>query len=66
MRMNYYFIMLFPVVVPKLMKYPKAGNENFVQMSKWGMILFFTVYFIIHINSGYQGLGAFPYVAFWE
>ncbi|MBQ3640711.1 EpsG family protein [bacterium] len=66
MRMNYYFIMLFPIIIPKLMNYPKVGNENIVQESKWGMVLLFVIYFFIHINSGYTGLEAFPYVAFWE
>ena len=66
MRMNYYFIMLFPVIIPKLMNYPYVGYENIVQESKWGMVLFFTCYFFVNINSGYTGLEAFPYIAFWE
>lgn len=66
MRMNYYFIMFFPIIVPKLMNYPKVGYENLIQTSKWGMVLFFTFYFFVHIYSGYIGLGAFPYKAFWE
>uniref|UniRef100_UPI0025DFEFFA EpsG family protein n=1 Tax=uncultured Fibrobacter sp. TaxID=261512 RepID=UPI0025DFEFFA len=48
MRMNYYFIMLFPIIIPKLIGYPKSNNENLVQESKWGMVLFFICYFFIH------------------
>lgn len=66
MRMNYYFILLFPIIIPKLMLYPKVGNENIVQFSRWVMVAFFTFYFFYVINSGSAGLGAYPYVAYWE
>lgn len=66
MRMNYYFILLLPIIIPKLMLYPKAGYEIIVQYSRWMMVVFFTFYFFYTIHSGSVGLGAFPYVAFWE
>lgn len=66
MRMNYYFILLFPIIIPRLMLYPKAGYENIVQFSRWVMVVFFTFYFFFCIHSGSVGLGAFPYVAYWE
>lgn len=65
MRMNYYFVLLFPIIIPKLMLYPKVGNENIVQFSRWIMVVFFTYYFFYFVLSG-VGLGAFPYVAYWE
>ena len=67
MRMNYYFILLFPIVLPKLMCYPKIGHENIVQLSKWFMVLFFTIFFFaFRVSSGNPSLGAYPYVANWE
>ena len=66
MRMNYYFILLFPIIIPRLMLYPKAGHENIVQFSRWIMVVFFTFLFFFGIHSGSVGLGAYPYVAYWE
>jgi hypothetical protein len=66
MRMNYYFILLFPIIIPRLMLYPKANHENIAQFSRWIMVVFFTFYFFYTIHSGSVGLGAFPYVAYWE
>jgi hypothetical protein len=66
MRMNYYFILLFPIIIPKLMEHPKEGAENIVRISRWIMVVFFMFYFFFSIHSGRNGLGAFPYVAFWE
>lgn len=66
MRMNYYFILLFPIIIPRLMLYPKANHENIVQFSRWIMVVFLTFYFFYTIHSGSVGLGAFPYVAYWE
>ena len=65
MRMNYYYILLLPVILPNLMNHPKVGNEIIVQFSRWVMVVFFTFYFFHNVLSG-VGLGAFPYVAFWE
>ncbi len=67
MRMNYYFILIFPIIIPKLMNHPKVGYENFVQLSKWFIVIFLTIfYFISRVSSGNSSLGAYPYVAYWE
>ena len=67
MRMNYYFILLIPIIIPKMMKLSKNGNENIVQYSKWIMVFFFTIYFFYSAYSSMgMGLKVFPYVAYWE
>lgn len=67
MRMNYYFILIFPIIIPKLMNHPKVGYENMIQFSKWFMILLLTIFFFVsRVSSGNPSLGAYPYVAFWE
>ena len=65
MRFNLYFIMLLPIIIPELLVIPKRGNENFAQISKWGMILFLIFFFFYRAEPG-GGLNAFPYKALWN
>lgn len=66
MRMNYYFIMLFPIIIPKIFIRPKVGWENVAQFTKWGLVIFLTVFFFYKINYTENILRAWPYVAYWE
>lgn len=66
MRMNYYFIMLFPIIIPKFLNRPKEGWENIAQFTKWGLVIFLTLFFLYKINFTENILKAWPYVAYWE
>lgn len=66
MRMNYYFIMLFPIIIPKILNRPKEGWENIAQFTKWGLVIFLTFFFFFKINFTENILRAWPYVAYWE
>lgn len=66
MRMNYYFIILFPVIIPKIMSASKMKYENVVQISKWAMVVFFTFMFFYKGHTGTFILRQIPYVAYWE
>lgn len=71
MRMNYYFIIFIPVVMPQVFKYTKDNIKDVARIAKGVVVGFFVVYYlytvyrIIHTGS-MEGLGIYPYVAFWE
>ena len=69
MRLNYYFIIFMPLLIPKIIKYHDEKQEKLTQISKVVIFVFFTCYFFYYgfscIQSG-QGLHSFPYHFFWE
>ena len=67
MRMNYYFIMLFPIIIPKLINRPKDGFENVAQYTKWSLSVFlFLFYLFIACNVTRNGVHIYPYRFLWE
>ncbi len=67
MRMNYYFILLFPIIVPKLMATAKQENENILKFSKWVMVIFFSVLYLFYVcNESRDGINIYPYTSYWE
>lgn len=65
MRMNYYYIIFIPLLIPKIIA---CHNERWGQIAIVGrhiMVVFFAVYFFV--NAGIdQNLNVFPYHFFWE
>lgn len=66
MRMNYYFILLFPIIIPKIMSVSKEKYVNLVQFSKWAMLIFLTFMFFYNGHTREFTLGVYPYRAYWE
>lgn len=67
MRMNYYLIMLFPIIIPKLINRPKDGFENIAQYTKWSLSVFlFLFYLFIACNVNRDGVHIYPYQFLWE
>lgn len=66
MRMNYYFILLFPIIIPKILNRPKKGWENVSQFVKWSFVLLLTFVFFYKIHFTSCILKAWPYIAYWE
>lgn len=70
MRMNYYFILLIPLTVGKILLFV---DDKYVQLAKVGKVMieiFFTVLFIFSTyNSFVTGISALdtvPYIPFWR
>lgn len=66
MRMNYYFILLVPIFISKIINKPKAGYENVSQYFKWALVVFLTFMFFYKVHQANNILNIYPYVAYWE
>lgn len=65
MRMNYYFIIFVPLLVPKIIEYRSEKMKQIAIVGRHVMVLFFLVYFFISIG-GADNLNVFPYHFYWE
>ena len=66
MRMNYYYIIFIPLLIPKIIE---ARSERWGQVAitaRHIMVIFFTVYFFYNAYTGTSNLRVFPYHFFWE
>lgn len=65
MRMNYYYIIFIPLLIPKIIE---LRSERWEQVAVFGrniMVVFFFAYFFISARGG-GNLHVFPYHFFWE
>lgn len=65
MRMNYYYIIFIPLLIPKIIKHSKADLSNIAVLSRYCMVVFFVLYFLF-TSTGGSGLDVFPYHFYWE
>ncbi len=65
MRINYYFIVLIPLLIPKIIKCAKHEYKGLMQVANLVMSVFFIVYFFVNGYSGPDILQIFPYVPIW-
>lgn len=65
MRMNYYYIIFIPLLLPRIVKYRNVRWKQVAIVGRHTMVIFFGIYFIM---SAYKGgnLDVFPYHFFWE
>lgn len=70
MRMNYYYILFIPILIPKIIK---NGNYTFKEMgyiANGVMTLFFLAYYLITLyngcTTGVSSLDTYPYAPFWQ
>lgn len=70
MRMNYYFIIFVPVIVPKIFKYSKDNIKDVAKIAKGVIVTFFVVYYLyttfVSCRTGVSALDTYPYVPFWK
>ncbi len=66
MRMNYYFLLFIPILIPKIIEYRKDGLLKLTQVSIWVMMIVFIGIFFYKAYWGADILQIFPYVPFWE
>ena len=65
MRMNYYYIVFIPLLLPKIIKYKSERYKQVAVVARHVMVIFFFIYFFINASVG-GGLRVFPYHFFWE
>lgn len=69
MRMNYYYILFVPVVLPKVLSYADKRWRQVVKVAEIVMCVFFTFYFLYNVYIGCQtdggALNTYPYIPFW-
>ena len=70
MRINYYFIIFIPVIVPKIFKYSKDNFKEVANVVRGVIIVFFVAYYLyttyVSCQTGESALNTYPYVPFWE
>lgn len=66
MRINYYYLLFIPILIPKVIKVSEDENMRLLDSSVIIMTLFFIVYFFYKAYTGSDILQIFPYIPFWE
>ena len=66
MRMNYYFLVFVPILIPKIANRSKAGVTQVARLSVLILTVYFFYYYIVGVVNGADDLNVFPYVPFWE
>lgn len=69
MRMNYYYIIFIPLLLPKVIEARSTRMEQIAIASRHVMVVFFLVYFLFGVYTGCQtdggALNTYPYIPFW-
>lgn len=68
MRLNYYYILFIPMVVPKCLAQASPAYKQVAQLANVVMCLFFTGYYILCCYQALQTGGSLhtvPYIPFW-
>jgi hypothetical protein len=66
MRMNYYYLLFVPALIPKILASSKTRFYQVGQLAVFVMGVFFLFYYIINMYTGADILRVYPYVPFWE
>ena len=69
MRMNYYYILFVPIVIPKVISYADIRWKQIAKITEIVMCAFFTLYFVYTVYIACQtdggSLNTYPYIPFW-
>lgn len=65
MRMNYYYIIFIPLLMPKIIQCRSKRWNQVAILARHVIVVFFLVYFFYNAYSGVN-LRVFPYHFFWE
>ena len=66
MRMNLYYTMLLPLLIPKIINRTSEKNEKIYKIVGIVMTIFFIVYYFYGVSKGESALKIYPYKFFWE
>ena len=65
MRMNYYYIIFIPLLLPKVIESADVRWKQLARVGRYVMLVGFLVYFFFNAYNG-KNLHVFPYHFFWE
>lgn len=65
MRMNYYYIIFIPLLLPKIIQCRSKRWNQVAVLGRHVMVVFFLLYFFVNAYRG-GSLNVFPYHFFWE
>lgn len=66
MRLNYYFLIFIPILIPKIIDNAKPQFRKLANISSVVFICFFIFWFFKEAYTGSNILHVFPYIPFWE
>lgn len=66
MRINYYFMLFIPILIPRLIVHANEKNVRIAKFSVIVMASFFTVYYFYKAYTGLDYMNIYPYLAFWQ
>jgi uncharacterized membrane protein len=65
MRMNYYFLIFLPVLIPRITNRWKSADQFIRNVVNIVMIVFFLLYYFIKAYS-VDSMNIYPYIPFWN
>lgn len=66
MRMNYYFLVFLPLLLPKVIRRMSGRNKWFAGIVEFVCCVYFFYYFLQKAYTAQGGFNIFPYVPFWN
>lgn len=66
MRMNYYFIIFIPILIPKIINRTPEKDRALYRALSLIMIVFFVSYFLLSARKSADIMRLYPYKFFWE
>lgn len=66
MRMNYYFLIFVPLLIPRIANRSKKQFAQIARLSVIVMTVFFMYYFVNSVITDNDALNIFPYIPFWK
>ena len=66
MRMNYYFLMFVPMLIPKVLRKSRPEVKQITTAISIVLTIFFTFWFFYDAHTDVDILEVFPYVPFWR
>ncbi len=66
MRMNYYYMLFLPILIPKVINRSHERNRQIYQLVALIMAVFFIIYYFYKANVVVDTLELYPYKPFWK
>ena len=66
MRMNYYFLIFVPILIPKIANRSKKQYAQIARLSVVIMTVYFIYYYFSAVITDKDSLNLYPYVPFWK
>ena len=66
MRMNYYYLVLFPIAVCKVVQCGNKKIKDIIHLSIICMVVFFFAYYIYFIHTDEDILRIYPYISIFD